>query len=112
VQKRQVAAAVSARVLELAANVADRLSLPGHLNGGQSPPWMPRDAAIGRALLQGKVMVRVACAAGISGHAITILSARNRRHMGVQIIGLCGPIARRMAVKAARARADSDQTRS
>src|SRR5712671_1426922 len=46
VDLRKVAPAVAVAVLELAADVADRLAFPGHLGRRELPARMPRDAAV------------------------------------------------------------------
>src|ERR1700686_2006134 len=102
-QQREVAATVALWVLQLAANFAERLSLPRHLDWGQAPARMSGDATVGRMLRKREVMVRVARAAGISWHADTVVASRNLRPMRMHVIALCRPVAGRMAVHAARA---------
>jgi hypothetical protein len=98
VEERQIPAAVQTRVLDLAANLPDRLALPRHLNRRHGPTRMARNALIGRAFVQGKVAV------GMAGHAGKV--AARERFVWMNIVGLRGAIASRMAVKATRMRQD------
>ena len=93
---RKVAAAVPVGVLDLTTDVAYGFALPCHLDRRYHPARMARNAAVGRALHEREISIGMTrYAGGLSGH---------RRLMRVLIVGLKRPVARRMAVHAARTR--------
>ena len=78
-QQREVATAIAVWVLQLATDFADRLSLPRHLDRGQSPARMSRNAPVGSAFVQIVVAIGVARSAMIAsdpGPVRTSLSCR------------------------------------
>jgi hypothetical protein len=91
VQQRQITAAVPVGVLELPTNLSDRLALPHHLDRRHHPAGVAGNALVRRTFMQGKVTVGVAAYAGDV--------AAGERLVRMDIIGLRGTIARRMAVK-------------
>src|ERR1044071_9317929 len=52
VKQREVAAAVQLHVLDLTADVAERLAFPRHLPGSQPPARMAGNAFVARAFMQ------------------------------------------------------------
>src|SRR5258708_1389733 len=90
VQQREITSAVAPRVLDLPADLADRLALPRHLDRRQTPARMSGQA-LERCLLTGEnrdVAVHVAGAAGVAGHPAAVGSARDRARMRVHVVAL------------------------
>ena len=92
-QKFEIASAVSVRVFELLANLADGFSLPGHFDGCRSPARMARDAFVRCTLHQRKVTISMARLAGTG-------FPKNWGLMWMQVISLGRTIVRRVAVHA------------
>src|SRR5262249_20773997 len=103
VQKRQRAATVTVGILDLLANVTDRLFLPSHLDGRPSPPWMTWDAPVRCPVDERKIVICMTGATCKSGDAKAAVSPDDRRHVKVHIIALRRSITCRVAVHASRA---------
>src|ERR1700685_993316 len=67
-QRREVAPAVAVLVLELAADVADRLALPAHRDRREAPPRRARNAGVARDRAR-KEIDRAIHVAGLAGCA-------------------------------------------
>jgi hypothetical protein len=104
VQQFKAAAAIALRVFDLPADVADGLSFPRHFLRRQVPARMAGNAAEGTLLAGENVQVTIAVArtAGIAGHAAAVDAARGARRMRMHVVALGGPVARGVAVHAAR----------
>jgi len=96
VQKREVAAAVAVGILDLTANLADRLAFPRHFDRGRHPARMPRYAAIRCALVEREVAV------GVTGDAWGF--PRRHRLMRMLVVALQRTVGRWVTVHAARMR--------
>src|SRR5690242_13303245 len=89
-------AAVALRVLDLRADLTDRLALPRHLAGGEVPFRMPRNAA--------RLEVRRAVAGGAAQrhHPVPIGAALDRRLVRPPLVSLMRAVARGVTIHAAR----------
>src|SRR4051794_36925706 len=105
VQLRERAPAVAVLILDLLANLADRLPLPCHLERSEAPARMAGDALVGRTGTdEGEVLLGVAGGARESRDAHAAFATPGGRHVFVMIRALQRMFARRMAVHAARMR--------
>src|SRR5712672_237594 len=100
-QQRQVASAVPGGILELRADLAHRLSFPGHLDRREAPARMARDACVARFLGQREIALRVTGGAGSARDPDAAVAAARRRHVGVPIVALERAVGCRMAIHAA-----------
>ncbi len=82
-------AAVASRVLDLLADVGQRLAFPGHLDGRDVPQRMSRDLA---GIEVSRTMA--GCAAHANGTE-TILATDNERLVRMAVVTLIGPVAGR-----------------
>src|ERR1044072_4450583 len=101
-QQRERAPAVACRLLELLADLLERVALPCHLDRRELPARMTRNALVGGGADEGEVLLGVAGRAIQSRDAEAHIAARHRRQMLLPGIALQRLIARRMAVHVAR----------
>ena len=79
-EQRQVASAIAAGILELGADLAHRLSFPGHFDRSEAPTGMARNTLVAGGFIQKReVALHVTGAACIAGYAAAANSARHRR---------------------------------
>src|SRR5688572_18463029 len=97
---RQVTVAVALEVLQLLADLAQRLALPGHRGGGQRPVRVagnrPHRVAQGH-----RVRLAVAAVARHAWQAVIVGTTGHFGHVRMQVIALRGGALHRMAVEAA-----------
>src|SRR5206468_7596596 len=93
--RRHVEPAVARRVLDLLADLTERLAGPGHRRRREMPLRMAGHA---RLRIVRRVMAGIARQAR---RAMAIGTAHHERHMRRHAIGLRGPLAYRMAVETA-----------
>src|SRR5258705_11255531 len=88
VELGEIAPAVAAAILELAADLADRLAFPRHLARRELPARMPRDAAVTGDLAGKQIDVPAGMAgrAGRAGHAGPVRAAFHRRLGGMMAV--------------------------
>ena len=98
VQQCQITAAVPIGILDLSANISNRLALPRHLDWCHHPARMAGNALIGRAFVQRNVPV------GVTGHTGEITAREGLVRM--DIVGLRWAIAHGVTVEAAGMRED------
>src|SRR5262245_8598832 len=104
VQQFEIAPAVALWVFDLPADVANGFAFPRHLFWRQLPTGMAGNAPERGLLTRENVQVAigVTSAAGIAGYAASVDAARRARRMRMHVVALSGPVARRVAVHAAR----------
>src|SRR5258708_4120151 len=108
VELGEIAPAVAAAVLELAADLADGLAFPRHLARRELPARMPRDAAVTGDLAGKQIDVPAGMAgrAGRAGHAGPVRAAFHRRLGGMMVVALERMIAGGGGIHSARAGGD------
>src|SRR5947209_8315700 len=81
-QQRERAPAVTRRILDLLADLSERLALPRHLDRREAPARMPGNALVARAGAdQREVLLAVAGRAGQARDADAALAAIGRRYV-------------------------------
>src|SRR5437868_8202423 len=102
-QQPERAPAIARRILHLLADLAERFPLPGHLDRGEPPARMARNALVGRrGADQSEVLLRVASIAGEARNADAALATICGGNVLVMIRALQRAVASGMTIHAAR----------